>query len=91
MKCCDMTYAESVAESPLISIWRLLAVWLVSSGPMYPRFWPTGQSLRDLLADRHLVTGYDDEPVGQWADRMAIAFSGSGTADQTALSRVAQP
>jgi CBS domain-containing protein len=40
------------------------------------RGWPTGQSLGDLSADRHLVAGYDDELVGQLADRMAAADIG---------------
>jgi CBS domain-containing protein len=35
--------------------------------------WPIGQPLRDLLSDRDLVTGYDDELVGHLADRMATA------------------
>jgi chloride channel protein, CIC family len=35
--------------------------------------WPAGQSLRDLLAGQDLVTGYDDELIGQLADRMAAA------------------
>ena len=38
--------------------------------------WPSGQSLRDLLADPELVVGYDDELVGQLADRMAVADIG---------------
>ncbi|HUZ75174.1 MAG TPA: chloride channel protein [Stellaceae bacterium] len=38
--------------------------------------WPAGQSLRDLAADRELVTGYEDELVGQLADRMAAADVG---------------
>jgi chloride channel protein, CIC family len=35
-----------------------------------------GQSLRDLVADRDMVTGYDDELVGALADRMAAAGVG---------------
>ncbi len=38
--------------------------------------WPAGQSLRDVAAARHLVTGYEDELVGQLADRMAAADIG---------------
>ena len=35
--------------------------------------WPAGQTLRDLAAERELVAGYEDEPVGKLADRMAAA------------------
>jgi len=38
--------------------------------------WPAEQSLRDLLVEQDLVTGYDDELVGQLADRMAAADVG---------------
>ena len=38
--------------------------------------WSAGQSLRDLVADRDMVTGYDDELVGALADRMAAAGVG---------------
>jgi CBS domain-containing protein len=34
--------------------------------------WPAGQSLRDLIVDQELAVGYDDELVGQLADRMAV-------------------
>ena len=38
--------------------------------------WPTGQSLREVLGGQDLVVGYDDELVGQLADRMAAAGVG---------------
>jgi chloride channel protein, CIC family len=38
--------------------------------------WPSGQTLNDVLADRECVIGYDDELVGQLADRMADADAG---------------
>ncbi|HEY1720289.1 MAG TPA: chloride channel protein [Magnetospirillaceae bacterium] len=38
--------------------------------------WPSGQTLREVLGDQPLVTGYDDELVGQLADRMAVADIG---------------
>jgi CIC family chloride channel protein len=38
--------------------------------------WPAGQSLTDLLTDREVITGYDDELAGQLADRMAAADVG---------------
>jgi CIC family chloride channel protein len=38
--------------------------------------WPKGESLRDLAGDQDLVVGYDDELVGQLADRMALADAG---------------
>jgi len=34
--------------------------------------WPAGQSLRDVVANKSWLMGYDDELVGQLADRMAI-------------------
>jgi len=33
--------------------------------------WPAGKSLGELLAEQDMVTGYEDELVGQLADRMA--------------------
>jgi len=33
--------------------------------------WPAGKSLGELLADQDMMTGYEDELVGQLADRMA--------------------
>lgn len=38
--------------------------------------WPAGHTLRDLIAERELVTGYEDELVGELADRMAAAEVG---------------
>jgi H+/Cl- antiporter ClcA len=38
--------------------------------------WPKGEHLRDLAGDQDLVVGYDDELVGQLADRMALADVG---------------
>ena len=38
--------------------------------------WPAGHTLRDLLGERELVTGYEDELVGELADRMAAAEVG---------------
>jgi CBS domain-containing protein len=38
--------------------------------------WPKNQTLGDILADQEVVTGYDDELVGQLADRMATADVG---------------
>ncbi len=38
--------------------------------------WPAGQTLGDLVADRELIVGYDDELVGRLADRMAQADAG---------------
>ncbi|MGH6968218.1 MAG: chloride channel protein [Stellaceae bacterium] len=38
--------------------------------------WPAGYALRDLMAERDLVTGYEDELVGELADRMAAADTG---------------
>jgi chloride channel protein, CIC family len=38
--------------------------------------WASGQTLNDVLADRECVIGYDDELVGQLADRMADADAG---------------
>jgi H+/Cl- antiporter ClcA/CBS domain-containing protein len=38
--------------------------------------WPAGQTLGDILADQEAITGYDDELVGQLADRMAAADIG---------------
>jgi len=35
--------------------------------------WPSGECLGDVVSDRDLVTGYDDDLVGQLADRMAAA------------------
>jgi H+/Cl- antiporter ClcA len=35
--------------------------------------WPKGERLRDLAGAQDLVVGYDDELVGQLADRMALA------------------
>jgi chloride channel protein, CIC family len=35
--------------------------------------WPTGQSLRDVIADQELTIGYADELVGELADRMSAA------------------
>ncbi len=33
--------------------------------------WPAGQTLREVLPDQELIVGYEDELVGQLADRMA--------------------
>jgi chloride channel protein, CIC family len=38
--------------------------------------WPKGERLRDLAGDQDLVVGYNDELVGQLADRMALADVG---------------
>ena len=38
--------------------------------------WPAGQSLREVAPARDLVVGYEDELVGQLADRMAAADVG---------------
>jgi chloride channel protein, CIC family len=38
--------------------------------------WPKGERLRDLAGDQDLVVGYNDELVGQLADRMALANVG---------------
>ncbi|HEX4023090.1 MAG TPA: chloride channel protein [Steroidobacteraceae bacterium] len=38
--------------------------------------WSSGQSLDDLLSERELFTGYEDEMVGPLADRMASAGVG---------------
>jgi CBS domain-containing protein len=38
--------------------------------------WTAGAILRDALAGRDVVSGYDDELVGQLADRMAVAGAG---------------
>ena len=35
--------------------------------------WPSGESLGDVVSERDLVTGYEDDLVGQLADRMAAA------------------
>jgi H+/Cl- antiporter ClcA/CBS domain-containing protein len=38
--------------------------------------WSAGESLRDLVGNQEVVVGYDDELVGQLADRMAAADVG---------------
>ncbi len=38
--------------------------------------WPSGQTLRQVLGDQSLVVGYEDELVGQVADRMSGADVG---------------
>jgi H+/Cl- antiporter ClcA/CBS domain-containing protein len=38
--------------------------------------WPAGQTLGDLVADRELIVGHEDELVGRLADRMAAADTG---------------
>jgi CBS domain-containing protein len=38
--------------------------------------WPTGQCLRDVVADQDLMVGYEDDLVGHLADRMAVADAG---------------
>jgi H+/Cl- antiporter ClcA/CBS domain-containing protein len=38
--------------------------------------WPAGESLRDVVSEQELVTGYEDELVGAIADRMAVAGIG---------------
>jgi CIC family chloride channel protein len=35
--------------------------------------WPVAESLGEMGLDRDLITGYEDELVGQLADRMAAA------------------
>jgi CIC family chloride channel protein len=35
--------------------------------------WPSGECLGDVVSERELVTGYEDDLVGQLADRMAAA------------------
>jgi H+/Cl- antiporter ClcA len=38
--------------------------------------WPAGQALKDMLGDQDLTIGYDDELVGELADRMSAADIG---------------
>jgi CBS domain-containing protein len=38
--------------------------------------WPSGQRLRDVVADQDLALGYEDELVGHLADRMAASGAG---------------
>ena len=38
--------------------------------------WSAGHTLRDLITERELVTGYEDELVGELADRMAATEVG---------------
>ncbi|HEY7990740.1 MAG TPA: CBS domain-containing protein, partial [Stellaceae bacterium] len=38
--------------------------------------WPAGQTLGDLVGDRDVIIGYDDDLVGRLADRMAVADTG---------------
>jgi CIC family chloride channel protein len=68
---CHKSYPIVEADGRLVGIVaRADALrWAIGGGS-------AGHSLRDLVADRDVVTGYDDELVGALADRMAAAGVG---------------